>query len=310
MTIENQNCEYVKVSSSILEDIAANPSDYVKIEIESTINCCTELFTADLNFELYNDVTCTTCNNTYVWTFDLEDIANADQEIIGIYVKNLLTGDITNILSAPIDFAAYLTACPNNTCAIDTVGSYATSFNNQVDTWFTNEVLWNNAKATVCGNVLQLCNLAPNYIPVYVEYTDGTITSTMPFSFFNEATSFLLSEQLYISPAFYNIDTLIDGVYKVKIKATKENGTWVEEENCAFIDCETKCKVADFVTAFLSLNVEDKDEALFVTMSHYALINGSNCGCNCKELCDLYFNLYEILSSRTPITNQNVCSTC
>lgn len=310
MTIENQNCEYVKVSSTILEDIAANPSDYVKIEIESTINCCTELFTADLNFELYNDATCTTCNNTYVWTIDLQDIANADLDITGIYVKNLLTGEVTNILSAPIDFAAYLTACPANSCTISTVGSYATTFNTEFDTWFTNNVAWTTAKATMCDNTLQVCDLAPNYIPLHVEYTDGTTVNTMSFSFFNDPSTFLLSEALYIAPSFYGLDKLIDGVYKVKIRATKANGSWAEEENCAFIDCETKCKVADYIAAFLSLNVEEKDEALYVTMAHYALVNASNCGCNCAELCNLYFQLYETLASRTPITNQNVCSTC
>lgn len=310
MIVENQNCEYVKVSSSILEDIANNPRGYASIEIQSTVNCCTELFTGDLNFGVYNDVTCTTCNGNFVWTLDLEDIANADQEIVGIYVKNLVTNVTTNILLSPINFTDYLTACPSNSCTISTVGSYATTFNTLFDNWFTTNTGWVNAKATMCGNTLQVCNLATNYIPSHIEYSNGDTSNTIPFSFFNDNTTFLLSDTLYIAPSFYNIDKLIDGVYKVKIKATKVNGSWVEEENCAFIDCETKCKVADFVTAFLSNDLDKKDEALYVTMTHYALVNASNCGCNCKELCDLYFTLSETLATRTPITNQNICSTC
>lgn len=170
MTLSNNNCETIEVTSTILDDVIANPGDYLRVEVESTVNCCTEVFEVELE-----------------------------------------PGDVVG---------------------------------------------WN------------------------------------------------------ITPALYGLESFIDGIYKVKIRAVKTDNSWAEEENCFFLDCETKCKVATFVTAFLSHDVEEKEEALYVTMIHYALINASNCGCNCAELCNLYFELSEILASRTPLTNQNICSTC
>lgn len=305
MKIINKNCEYIEVQSSILADIVNDIGNYNRLVIEGSVNCCSEKFQAEVEFELYNNNTCTTCNNTYIWSFDLTDIANSSQVISEILVKNILTGEEYNVLSGNVNFTTYLSTCPNGSCTIQSIPSYGTNFNNDVDNWFTTNVGWSNAKATICGNVLQICNIAPNFILSSIKYTDGTSTEQDYFNFGNQNTSFIIGESLYIKPQFFNLPSIMDGVYKIKLIATSTRGSWVSDENCGFIDCETKCKVATYVDKILSEDKETKDEAINITMTHYALINASNCGCNCKELCDLYFSLYESVNNKKVVNECN-----
>jgi hypothetical protein len=88
-----------------------------------------------------------------------------------------------------------------------------------------------------------------------------------------------------------------DGVYKVVITVTKDaDGDGVDEvtteSNCFFMDCSTSCEVAKYIKNLLKTPADVEAHLL-----HFGLVNGSNCNCNCDEMCSLYTKLYNILNN-------------
>jgi hypothetical protein len=127
-----------------------------------------------------------------------------------------------------------------------------------------------------------------------------TTTKTMPLQV-NEDIEFT-STGIKVKPAFFDIITpnsIIDGVYSftVRIYTTEENYTY--EQNCAFIDMTFKCRVAKYLDQLNDIT-EDGQIATNVHILHYSLVNGSNCGCNCIAMCDVFKQLYDILKPITP----------
>lgn len=105
-----------------------------------------------------------------------------------------------------------------------------------------------------------------------------------------------------VKPAFFNVvspNKIIDGVYHFNVKIFTTEDNYHYEENCTFIDLTIKCKVATYLDA-LNDKGEDGEIATNVHILHYALVNGSNCGCNCTDMCNVYKQLYDILKPVTP----------
>jgi hypothetical protein len=305
LKLENINNDYIKISSDFITDLLQNIPDYASLKIESIINCCDDtIFIKDIDFEKKNSTTCSVCNNNYVWQVDLTDIASLNRTIKGIYVKNIVTGVEYNILTTPFDFTYFNTNCPNGSCDIESLFPYYDNiFENIFDTWFNNNTYWINTTAGFCGNTLNVCKFPLNFIPTSIEYGDNTYSKKEFFTFNTTEDSFIVNESLHITPSFFEMENFMDGVYKFKVRITKQNGSWIEEENCFFMDVNTKCKVSRKIE-----DIIDKDvEANNIHMAHYALINASNCGCNCKELCELYKYLLKILGEQNNTNTDCEC---
>lgn len=115
----------------------------------------------------------------------------------------------------------------------------------------------------------------------------------------------VVGNTIEIKPAFFNITgtspKFMDGVFHFEVKLFKPDDTFTYEENCSFIDITYKCKLSGMLKSLLGTD-EDKNVGMVAFLLHYALVTGSNCGCNCKEMCDAFRELANILA---PITNQS-----
>lgn len=119
----------------------------------------------------------------------------------------------------------------------------------------------------------------------------------------------IVSNGIIVKPAFFNLlsgEKLRDGVYSFSVKLFRIDNTYDYEESCAFIDVTYKCRVAETVKNLLD-NTEDGQCSTVIHVLHYALVNGSNCGCNCKELCDVFKELTKLL---IPIASTVIPSGC
>lgn len=153
-----------------------------------------------------------------------------------------------------------------------------------------------------------------NYISNIGDYTGVTIdtTGTCPTKIFNknydntdilnvDSDFYVDSNILYIKPTLFGLTSFVDGVYKFTISFTTTTG-YIRIANCTFVDITLKCKVATFIKNILneSKNVVNEKVGTLVHLLHYSLVNGSNCGCNCVEMCEVYTELVNLLSGIDP----------
>lgn len=168
-------------------------------------------------------------------------------------------------------------------------------------------VLMDNGSILINSETIQALITTPgNYLKVKVESTINccpqtyTTTQTMPLSV-NDYISFS-SEGIEVKPALFNVvspNKIIDGVYHFNVKVFTDENNYHFEENCAFIDVTFKCRVAEYLNKLNDIN-EDGQIATNVHILHYALVNGSNCGCNCIAMCDIFKQLYDLIKVITP----------
>jgi hypothetical protein len=116
----------------------------------------------------------------------------------------------------------------------------------------------------------------------------------------------VLADSIQVKPGFFASTPLKDGVYHFDVKAFKNDNTYTYEENCSFIDITYKCKVAATIKTLLDKS-EDGLVASNVHVLHYALTNGSNCGCNCTEMCNIFRELTKLI---IPVKLQNQSCGC
>lgn len=115
---------------------------------------------------------------------------------------------------------------------------------------------------------------------------------------------------LKIYPLFFGLSAFTDGVYNFSVKRFEDNAGTVLESNCLFVDITYKCKVATLLKCIIEENKKKDTEKLSTTIHilHYALVNGSNCGCNCTEMCEVFRELTTLLANVDPqITNDCGC---
>lgn len=120
---------------------------------------------------------------------------------------------------------------------------------------------------------------------------------------------YITNNVLYIKPALFGLSSFTDGIYKMDIKFIKTNG-YTLAENCIFVDVTYKCKVAAYLQNLIEENASlDKSEQIgnSIHLLHYGLINGSNCGCNCIDLCNLFYILKDLLLTTNPINTDCGC---
>lgn len=168
-------------------------------------------------------------------------------------------------------------------------------------------------RVTVKYNCCQEYTLDLQFTPDNASTSD-TVFETDQYRLLVYANDYTKTK-LYLKPAFFTVgdDTIgiPDGIYTVTIEIV--NGTYnpgstlgdIRNEvftYCAFVDCETQCKVADKIDLLLK---EDKDTDIH--MIHYALTINSDCYCHCDDMCDLYKQLVELLDDECL---HKTCTSC
>ena len=132
----------------------------------------------------------------------------------------------------------------------------------------------------------------------------GQLNTTITFNYpFTTTTNLELNTVgLKVFPAFFGLTSFIDGVYRISVKRFEENVGTIFIENCLFIDVTIKCKVAALLKEIIEENKVKTGEkkSTIAHLLHYALVNGSNCGCNCAEMCDVYKELVALLDTINP----------
>lgn len=123
-----------------------------------------------------------------------------------------------------------------------------------------------------------------------------TASNTNPF--------YITAGILYLKASLFSLGIYVDGIYKVSIKLTKVNsGGYLLLDNCIFVDITYKCKVAAYLQNLVEENKTlDESEKIgtIIHLLHYGLVNGSNCGCNCAELCVVFNELKDLLINTEP----------
>ncbi len=152
------------------------------------------------------------------------------------------------------------------------------------------------------------------FIVDIADYTSVTVTGTINALYPSTGTLtteevvtsldhdfFVNSCDLYIKPEFFGLTEFIDGVYDITVKFTHLNG-FITITNCVYIDITHKCKVASLLRSISAENelAGTEKTSTIVHLLHYALVNGSNCGCNCVELLQVFNELKDLLSEIDP----------
>lgn len=107
---------------------------------------------------------------------------------------------------------------------------------------------------------------------------------------------------IVVTPQLFNGATkFVDGIYRFDVKfSTTEGYTYIS--NCSFVDITIACKVAATMQNIIKENQLKTTERIstIIHMLHYSLVNGSDCGCNCDEMCEVYTGLLNLLSDIDP----------
>jgi hypothetical protein len=139
------------------------------------------------------------------------------------------------------------------------------------------------------------------------EYTtDELNTPTDDFKFTLDTEN----SRIIVKPIFFGLTSYTDGVYYLNVRLVKpDDAGYVEFSNCLFVDITYKCSVASLLKNIISenKNLQDNEKiSTIIHILHYALVNGSNCGCNCTEMCTVFNELTSLLSNIDPQI-QNDC---
>lgn len=102
----------------------------------------------------------------------------------------------------------------------------------------------------------------------------------------------IFNKIIYVTPAMIGLGAFRDSIIKLDIKFQQSSG-YVLTSNCTFVDVTYSCKVGSMLESLLS-NL--KETSGMMHLLHYSLTNGSNCGCNCPEMCEIFVELTRLLT--------------
>lgn len=274
ITLKNLSCKSIIASSPALMDFITNPSDYNSLNISLQKNCCDNIYNDTI---LANSIV----QNSY--KINLPIVAGLI--VKEVWFKNIVTG---------ISFKVSTVNNVSITNSSNFIG-ITTSINTFFQSNFNNATTITSTQINVPVYVYTLAAVPTNFSPEKIVYTyTGGIETTEYFisSLSNKNTvASSINSGLIINPQIMDDILFEDGIYTIKTEVISDNGSTITETNCIFVDCTTKCKIADVLP---NLNNNEKIEVL---MLHYSLVNATNCSCNCKELCDVYTQLYKYIGT-------------
>jgi hypothetical protein len=278
---KTDDCKHIAIKSELISDFIVNPSDYSNLEIKATLNCCdTEEIIASI---------------------DSEEIANAQWTLAfptntSAVIKELIFGNIYtlqswNVLSTTYDVADY-------TCSTGDI----TNLFPIIQAWFTT-----NFATTITQNysfdgtncIYLVDDLPLNMVPIKMIVTINGVDTEIYFQNYPVEGVFFTNDAIVISPEFFNLTEFVDGVYSFTVTFTKDNQL-ISQSSCFFFDCNTKCLVSERLEELKNCN----KSATNLFLLHYTLTEGSNCGCNCDKLCEIFKKLCSELGG------SNSCSNC
>ena len=152
-------------------------------------------------------------------------------------------------------------------------------------------VLTNNECQSITSQ-LSIENFA-EYVIARIEVRLNCCDDNKWFYEIPDLTATVITDKVYIdannnfviNPSLFGGE-ILDGVYTIEISLYEPNGSLFGDTGCIFVDCETKCKVYELIKTLT--NDEEKTQIL---MKHYSLTVGSNCSCDCEDLCNIYKSL-------------------
>lgn len=121
---------------------------------------------------------------------------------------------------------------------------------------------------------LNCCNKSEYFIQI------DDLQNTLPEdAVYLEGNTFILNSEFFE-------DELVDSIYTIEITLYEDNGSSYGDTGCLFVDCTTKCRVYEKIK-----EMTDDQEKTQLLMEHYSLTVGSNCSCDCDNLCEIYNSL-------------------
>ncbi len=267
--LQNIDCNYIKVDSSVFTAVLEDISSYKSIKVDIKKNCCeslvysSEIILSDLN-----------------WNIKLFKVTQETPtiEIKEFYVKNILTGIEEKI---PLEYGYNSQNC--------TLGFE--DIEDDIISWLTargvSEFPTFSMDTDSNGDcIFSIIDLPMPFVMTKMVYIQGGISYDRYFTYSEVGTGLFISgESLYISPAIIDdlLSSFTDGVYTVDITYVKNNNSTIVETSCLFLDCTIKCKVA------AKIDTLKTDTTLHII--YFALLEASNCSCQCDKMCKLYEQL-------------------
>lgn len=312
MTITNYKNQYLKVTSDRLKYAMDNVSEFAGyFYVTGKIGCNGTSIQEKINWPLAFDDT---------WVVDATKAVQLENSVYSLKVKNTSSLLSYEVITTPIDLGYVADNCtdPSGQCELDDTGFpayFAPLFKTQIDDYFDSIGITSNVTVTFSGNFIIIEDMPDGFIMGAIGFNnvddEATIDTNLfyknylnqdePINFYVDSEGDLLIFWNFLKDVDGVIDGLIDGVYNIHLKLEyTDNGGYETEEMCAFIDIKTKCLVAAKITELLSDDTTDGEN---VHLLHYALVNGSNCGCNCEDLCKIYDEIVKLTVNSTLVTD-------
>lgn len=296
MKIENINNRYLKLSSEALENALKSKDQLGLIEIDAYFGCSGVNYRENIDFKLSNP--CAFFSDNVIWKFDLSMAKNIDLSVTEISIINVASSEVFP-LSVNINFAQYLASCPSG-CTLQSLQPlYDNIFRNAYKS-LINSLGLDDSKLDlkICGDTINLVGLPSGFSAHSIKLSNGVEAF---YTQNDSEKSVVTNDSIYLNPKFFGMTTFLDGVYTLRVKITDSRGSYIEEQNCFFMDIYTKCKVSQRAVIALQLPddkfVQDSVFNMYLLYNH--LTTGSNCGgCNCEDMCDAYNKLIGVLTGK------------
>jgi hypothetical protein len=255
-------------------------SSYTSFTITGKVNCCNDLeYSQTINEEQIG---------TSEWNIKFP--TNTSSYINGIWFENIYSGFSFNILDSQLLVGNY-------SCSIGTItGLFPIVAQFFIDN-FGVIIQQDYTYDPVTGECVYIIyNLPDSIKPKYFEIETSSVTTYTYFSFLPLTNAFFDGSSLLLNPEFFNQGNAFqDGVYTITLTYIDINGNIITETNCFFLDCSTACLVSTKIKELEEASNEKNATNIFLL--HYTLTEGSNCGCNCEELCEIFRKLCTNLNS-------------
>lgn len=281
ITVQNSN-EALCLSSDQINFADAN---LTSLTVTSKINCCSTEFTGEL----------TQFSSDSCWYSQQTDLETGG--FIYNYITELtvsLNGIEYNFVTSPTEYQ--ILSGGLKTAYMDVLENAVNVWliNNSIDATFT--ITSEDGISTGSLITLQFDGFVPGFVPQTVTFknagvdeTQATFTNCIDDDTVNDS-NLILEGNICILPAFYGqTNTLSDGIYGVTLRAEYEDGSYIEEYACSFVDAVIRCKIPSLITS------GDYDAPILFEAIHTAN-QCTDVDCDCAMACSLFSMLIDKLN--------------